>query len=298
MLNAAHTKYSVLTASINYGIGVTTSILASIVASVVVATVAYWQRFLTLPAAIAAATLGGIILFFGGWDWGVATAGSFFITALLSQRHERIAHRARSSENAGRNLQQVLANGLVLALLAGVYHSSGENYVGVAAFLGCVGAVAGDTWATTTEQFSATDPRLLTTGQCVPHGTPGAVSGIGMALTAIAGLVACALYLFVAMIIHGETTAGPVMVTLTIAAIVGAVAGSLFDSYLGAAWQALYKETDGRLTDHPVADNGSTNSYVRGWRWLSNDLVNFSNSVVGAVSAYFVWFAAGLLGVI
>lgn len=265
------------------------------VSSAVVATVAYWRSFLTLPAAIAAAILGGIILFFGGWDWAAATAGSFFITALLSQRHERIEHSATSSGNARRNLQQVLANGLLLAVLAVVYRTSGESYLGVAAFLGCVGAVAGDTWATSAAQFSATDPRLLTTGQHVAAGTPGAVTGIGTALTAAAGFVASALYLSVSTMIYGETAAGPVLVTLAFAAIIGAVAGSLFDSYLGAAWQALYTDADGRLTDYPVADNGCINNYVRGWRWLSNDLVNFSNSVVGAMSAYFVWVVAGPL---
>ncbi|MGI9285447.1 MAG: DUF92 domain-containing protein [Pseudomonadales bacterium] len=273
----------------------TPGILVSVVASVIAATIAYGRRFLTLPAAFAAATLGGIVLFFGGWDWGAATAGSFFITALLSQRHQR---STTSYEDARRNLPQVFANGLVLAVLAVVYRTGGESYVVVAAFLGCVGAVAGDTWATTSAQFSTTEPRLLTTGKRVPPGTPGAVTATGMALTAAAGFVACTLYLFSVTAFDGEIVARQIAVVLGLAAVVGALTGSLFDSYLGAALQAQYTDTEGRLTDHPLANNGDQNSYVRGWRWLSNDFVNFSNSVAGAVSAYFVCFTAKLLGVV
>ena len=73
--------------------------------------------------------------------------------------------------------------------------------------------------------------------------------------------------------------------------MVGALTGALFDSYLGAAWQALYTDSAGRLTDQAIADDGSSNSYVRGWRWLNNDLVNFSNSVAGALTALLVWIA-------
>jgi uncharacterized protein (TIGR00297 family) len=271
---------------------VTAGFWESIFVSLVAAVATYWRKFLTLPGAIAAAILGSIILFFGGWGWGATTAGSFFITALLSQLQDCDESNDSSSTSARRNLNQVLANGLLLTVLAIVYRASDANIGSVAAFLGCVGAVAGDTWATSASQFSTKGPRLLTTGQRVPAGTPGAVTGIGIALTALAGLVASVLYLSAVAILGGETAPSAVRVTLGVAAIIGAVAGSIFDSYLGAACQAIYTDADGRVTDYPAASNGRFNTYVRGWRWLSNDLVNFSNSVAGASSAYCVWIAA------
>ncbi len=270
----------------------------SVFVSLVAAAAAYWQNFLTRPGAFVAAILGSIILFFGGWGWAATTAGSFFITALISQREGSQETNKSNSTRARRNLSQVLANGLLLAMLAVVYRASDANIASVAAFLGCVGAVAGDTWATSASQFSSRNPRLLTTGQRVPAGTPGAVTGIGIALTALAGLVASILYLTVAAIVRGETAPSAVLVTLGVAAIIGAVAGSIFDSYLGAACQAIYTDADGRVTDHPAANNGRFNTYVRGWRWLSNDLVNFSNSVTGAASAYCVWIAAVWLEIV
>ena len=282
----------------NWTIAVTAGFWESIFISLVAAVAAYWRKFLTVPGAIAAAILGSIILFFGGWGWGATTAGSFLITALLSQLQDSSESNHSSSTRARRNLNQVLANGVLLTVLAIVYRASDANIASVAAFLGCVGAVAGDTWATSASQFSTRDPRLLTTGQRVPAGTPGAVTGIGIALTALAGLVASALYLSAAAILGGETAPDAVRVTLGVAAIVGAMAGSFFDSYLGAACQAIYTDADGRVTDLPVANNGRLNTYVRGWRWLSNDLVNFSNSVAGASSAFCVWIAAVWLEIV
>jgi uncharacterized membrane protein len=272
---------------------ITAGIWESLVVSLVAAMAAYWRRFLTFPAAIAAAILGGIILTFGGWAWASATAGAFVITAILSERQARVTTGEASIAKARRNLKQVIANGSLLALLAVLHRVAAGDSVFLVAYLGCAGAVSGDTWATSATQFTNSPPRLLTSGKRVPPGTPGAVTGIGIALSALAGLVASLLYLSVAMLIDGESVTVAFSIILSFAAMIGAVAGALFDSYLGAARQALYTDADGRLSDQPVADSGSINTYVRGWRWLSNDLVNFSNSVAGALSAFLVWVAAG-----
>jgi uncharacterized protein (TIGR00297 family) len=278
---------------------VTAGIWESVVISCVAATVACWRNFLTPTAAIAAALIGCIVLVFGGWDWGIAMAGSFLVTSLLSERRDRIEENDPIHANARRNLPQVLANGIVLTLLAVLYSTGNREDVGItAAFLGCVGAVSGDTWATAVARFSSKEPRLITSGTRVPAGTPGAVSGIGIALAGAAGVVASVLYFSVLMIVYRETAPGTIIITLSFAAIVGAVVGSLFDSYLGAACQAQYIGPDGQLTDHPIANNGRSNTYVRGWRWLSNDFVNLGNSVAGATSAYVVWLAFGLAKIV
>lgn len=266
--------------------------------SLVAALAAYWRCFLTLPAAVVATALGAAILFFGGWHWGAAAAGSFVLTSLLSQRQDRLENRARNFKKKPRNLNQLLANGLLLAVLAVLYRTTGENPAILAAYLGSVGAVAGDTWASAAAQFAARDPRLLTTGERVPPGTPGAITDAGLALSACAGFTASALYSFTAVLIQGETPNATVSVMLSIAATTGALAGSLFDSYLGASRQALYTDASGQLTDKPVDERGSDNNYVRGWRWLSNDLVNFSNAIAGALTAYLLWSVAATFGVV
>jgi len=276
----------------------TAGIWESSVASLLAAGAAYWRRFLTFPAAIAAALLGGIILTSGGWPWASSTAGLFFITAILSERHARVTMSEPAITTVRRNLKQVIANGILLAVLAELHRLTAGNSALIAAYLGCAGAVAGDTWATSAAQFTARSPRLLNSGKRVPPGTPGAVTGIGIALTAVAGLIASLLFLSVAAVSDGPTISVATGIALSLAAIAGAMAGALFDSYLGAACQALYTNADGRFSDQPVADSGRANSYVRGWRWLSNDLVNFSNSCAGALAAFLVWIAAGWLNLI
>lgn len=282
----------------NFGTKMTTTIWGSIAVGVLAAFSAYVCRFLTLPAAIAAAFLGVVILGFGGWDWAAVTAGSFLITALLSDRHEWLESHASRFEKVPRNSNQVLANGLLIALIAVWYRFGDGNQIIVAAYLGCVGAVAGDTWASSAAQFQRGEPRLLASKLRVPHGTPGAVTQTGFTLSALAGFVASMLYLLAATVVSGDTPPAIQAAMLSVAAVTGALAGSLFDSYLGANYQAMYEDAEGRLVDNPTAGDGTSNRYVRGWRWLDNDLVNSSNSIAGATAALIVWLFAGWLGIV
>ena len=65
------------------------------------------------------------------------------------------------------------------------------------------------------------------------------------------------------------------------------LAGSLFDSLLGATVQAIYfcpkdqKETE----RHPLHTCGTETIQIRGWKWLTNDWVNFGCGAVGALVA-------------
>ena len=71
-----------------------------------------------------------------------------------------------------------------------------------------------------------------------------------------------------------------------LAATGGGVAGSAFDSLLGATVQAIYWcDTCAKETERQVHRCGARTRQVRGWRWLGNDLVNFFASAVGALVA-------------
>jgi len=71
----------------------------------------------------------------------------------------------------------------------------------------------------------------------------------------------------------------------------GGLIGALFDSLLGATVQAIYhcprcqKETE----QHPAHNCGTPTILLRGWRWLSNDRVNFLSSILGAAVSAGVW---------
>lgn len=73
--------------------------------------------------------------------------------------------------------------------------------------------------------------------------------------------------------------------------ILGGLAGSTFDSLLGATVQGIYycflcqKETEAS-----VHRCGQPAQHLRGWRWLNNDVVNFASSIVGSlIAGLFGW---------
>jgi uncharacterized membrane protein len=70
---------------------------------------------------------------------------------------------------------------------------------------------------------------------------------------------------------------------LIIAAAIGGLVGSLFDSFLGATVQAMYfSDTRNKETEKAIEHDGTPNRLIRGRRWLNNDWVNFISSVIGA----------------
>jgi len=68
----------------------------------------------------------------------------------------------------------------------------------------------------------------------------------------------------------------------------------MVDSLLGATVQAIYRYPNGKETERVVGRDGTPNSFVRGWRWMNNDLVNFSSSLVGGLVAVIVYLILNL----
>lgn len=261
--------------------------------SSIAAAVVFWRGLLTPAAALLAALFGAVILRCAGWPMAVSVAGAFLLTSFLSLRRDRIEGAPGNAVNARRDALQIFANGFLVALLAALQATgTGEPTAFDAAMLGCIGAVAGDTWATELARFSPHKPRLITTLRQVEAGTPGAVSVAGLLLSAAAGTVTSLLFLVAALITEQAMGAPLQSAALVLAATIGALAGSAFDSLLGATCQAQFADQQGKVTDRPMTASGRSNRYLKGRRWLGNDFVNFGNSVAGATVAYGVWVLA------
>jgi uncharacterized protein (TIGR00297 family) len=192
-----------------------------------------------------------------------------------------------------RDVGQVLANGAWGAVIAVAYASTPQALLW-AAFVGAMASVTADTWSTELGVLSRSQPRLITTGQSVPVGTSGGVSALGMAATVTGGLL-IGLTIFLLHGLHSLVTGrllGWADLWIIFVGLMGGLAGSLFDSLLGATVQGIYycdrcaKETE--KTRHAC---GQVTRLVRGYRWLSNDMVNLFSSIVGSGAAVAVaWF--------
>jgi len=260
-----------------------------------------YQRQALSKSGVAGAILTGTIIFgFGGWIWGMLLITFFVLSTLLSkykaQRKATLAEKfAKGSQ---RDIWQALANGGAGTLLALARFWAPHPALFIA-FTGAMGAVNADTWATELGVLSKRPPRLITTGKPVELGTSGGISVLGTLATLAGGLaigLAAALYMALDKLFGGPGTEGLGMtgpwpvVGMLLATSLGALAGSLCDSLLGATVQVIYY-SQGRQkeTEKAIDPDGSPNRQIRGWAWLNNDWVNFISSLTGALVSAAIW---------
>jgi uncharacterized protein (TIGR00297 family) len=262
-----------------------TQLLAGLALAGFIGWLAWRLGSLSFSGALAATLTGGLIFGLGGLAWAVLLLAFFISSSLLSRlfaSRKRVLSE-KFSKGSRRDWAQVAANGGLGALLA-VAHVlfPGQAWPWIL-FAGAMAAVNADTWATELGVLSPTPPRLITNGKTVERGASGAVSLWGsLAALGGAGLIAVLAALFSA----GQYGPGQA-VAILVAATLGGLCGSFFDSLLGATVQAIYwcpacgKETE----RHPLHTCGTKTSHYRGWRWLDNDWVNALASLVGALVA-------------
>lgn len=244
-----------------------------------IAFVAYRRGSLATSGATGAVILGTTIFGLGGWQWGVLLVLFFVSSSALSHFKEgRKAQLAEKfSKGSQRDIWQTLANGGAGAVCV-IGNFIWPHPAWWAAYVGAIATVNADTWATELGVLSQTAPRLITTGRTVEAGTSGGISfaGTGAALAGAALIALCAA-LFPPF---PNFPFFPALLFLTLSGLLG----SLIDSLMGATVQSIYyctvcqKETE-RTPTHTC---GQPTRYLRGWRWLENDWVNFISSVAGA----------------
>lgn len=251
---------------------------------ILVAAAAWRLGALNTSGAWAAAISGGLIFGLGGWRWAALLLTFFISSSLLSRAFAK--RKANLSEKFSKGSQrdwgQVLANGGLGALLV-LGYAWWPDWVWIwIAYAGAMAAVNADTWATELGVLNKTAPCLITSGEIVEPGTSGGVSLTG----SLAALGGAALVGLVSVLVF------PIGWQLGVAAILGGLAGSFFDSFLGATIQAIYycpacqKETE----RYPMHTCGTATLWQRGWHWLDNDWVNFACSVMGALTAVLIFF--------
>jgi uncharacterized protein (TIGR00297 family) len=262
-----------------------------ILLGILIALLAWRAGALSGSGAWAAAVTGGLIFGLGGLPWAALLMAFFVSSSVLSRLFgkQKSALAEKFSKGHRRDWGQVLANGGLGALLAvvhGLFPSASWTW---AAFAGAMAAVNADTWATELGVLSKKAPRLVTTLQPVERGSSGGVTLLGT----MAALGGAAFVALIALLSNWRESEWELLA----AAVLGGVAGSYFDSLLGATVQAIYhcptcnKETE----RHPIHTCGIATTQVRGWRWMDNDVVNWFCSLMGALVTVLLWkLLAGL----
>jgi len=270
-----------------------------------IAILAWRVHALSASGAAAAAVTGGLIFGLGGLPWAALLLAFFISSSGLSKAYARrkASVNEKFSKGSRRDWGQVLANGGLGALLAVAHAAFPAQVWPWLAFAGAMAAVNADTWATELGVLSSKPPRRITTGKVVERGASGGITALGT-LAALAGALligglavaftaSAAAFTASAVAFTASAAALPASASFTdrrwLAALAGIIplaglAGSLFDSFLGATLQVIYrcpaceKETE----RHPRHLCGAQTVQIRGWRWLNNDWVNFACSLAGA----------------
>jgi uncharacterized protein (TIGR00297 family) len=290
-------------------------LLTGLLLSSIIGVLANRRRSLSRSGVAGAVITGTLMFGLGGFACGLLLIAFFVTSSLLS--HYKAARKQVVAEHfdkgGQRDLGQALANGgaaTAFAACAGIALIAGATpqtlTLCFAAMLGALATANADTWATELGVLSKSPPRLITRPrQVVEAGTSGGVSRDGT-LAACGGAILIGL---VNLLLHGlaalgfgdapvpwlvaYNTAGPVPfapLALIPVALLGGLAGTMFDSLLGATIQAIYySEKRHKETEKRYERDGTPNRLLRGWPWLNNDWVNFSATMAGALVGAAVW---------
>jgi uncharacterized protein (TIGR00297 family) len=249
-----------------------------------VAFAAYRVHSLSKSGAFASAFVGTIIFGIGGLQWAILLLAFFITSTALTRAFKKRKQglNEKFSKGGQRDAGQVFGNGGVATFFAALHFFVPHETWPFILFAAALAAVNADTWATELGVLNPNPPRMLTDlRKRVEKGTSGGVSlfGTGAALLGSAVIAALAV-LFPP---DGFSLNIGIFLLITFAGL----AGSLFDSLLGATVQAMYFcPADNKETEkHPLHTCGTETIHIRGWKWLDNDWVNFACGAMGVLAA-------------
>jgi uncharacterized protein (TIGR00297 family) len=250
-----------------------------------VASVISWKvGFLDASGAVTAFLLGMLIFGLGGWQWTCPILIFFVLSSLLSKmgKHKKAQLTETFEKGDRRDWAQVLANGGVggILILVSVLLADEIWYLVYLAFLA---AATADSWGTEIGTYFRGQPRLITTFKKVQPGTSGGVSIIG----SVGGFIGAFLIGLCGWYFLQTAVSFSTIVPLITAA---GILGSLFDSFIGALFQAQYLcSICGNVTERVLHCNETPTTLLRGKVFLNNDSVNFIANTSAAMVVWVVW---------
>lgn len=250
-----------------------------IVFGIIIAIALFYWRLLSRSGAVATFLLASLLYGIGGLHWTVPILVFFVLSSVLSKlgspRKASLATVFEKSDE--RDYAQVAANGGVAGLLVMLSYLFPEQDF-YPLYIGSVAAVTADTWGTEVGVLSKSDPVLITTFARTTRGTNGGISLIGF----FAGMTGAGV---IGLSAHGWITSWNFLPKVVLAGTIGAVV----DSLLGATVQAQYRcEVCQTVTERRIHHDSPT-TLVHGYRWMTNDAVNWACAITGALVMYFFY---------
>jgi uncharacterized protein (TIGR00297 family) len=258
-------------------------LLIGLLCSTGIGLLAYRRHSLSRNGIAGAVATGTTTFGLGGPTWGLSLIFFFISSSLLS--HFRAAAKSKTaadkfSKGSQRDLAQVAANGGVATAMAlgyGLSQATAWRSAYAAGYVGALATANADTWATEIGVLSRQVPRLITNGETTTPGTSGGVTLLGASAAASGALAEGIVF----SLLQKRRS-----LLLPINALLSGFTGSLIDSLLGATVQAMYYCPNcQKETEKHVHVCGTPTTYLRGIRWIDNDVVNFLATLSGSIIA-------------
>jgi len=250
------------------------SISAGFLIAFVIVFISYRVKFLSFSGSVATFFLAGTIFSMGGIKWSIPILTFFILSSILSKlRKKKNAEIELFFEKSGvRDYLQVLANGGIGGVFV-IVNFFFPNEIYFMLYLSSLSAVCADTWATEIGTWRRTDTYNILNLKPIEQGVSGGISLIGT-FGAFLGSLAIAL----SGLFWNELS--PVNYFLLI--VFSGLLGSFFDSFLGATVQSQNKCNVCRKITEREIHCGKEAGYHKGWKLVTNDMVNFLSGLAGA----------------
>lgn len=266
------------------------SLCLGLLGSTIVAFFAYILQALTLSGCVALMIVGALAFTFapsGSWLLLFLFFGSSLLIHRLKNLSQKIPSQQLDNSGTIRNGKQVFANSAPFLLTCIAYFFTKEMYWLIACGSTLAGAAA-DTWSSEVGALSKKAPRNILDFRREKPGSSGAVSILGTWAAVFASLLIAGSFYLLVRLFHPTIVSG----YFFILPLLCGFSDSLIDSVLGATLQAKYlcivcgKKTEKR--NH----HGQPALLVHGFRWLTNDGVNFLSGLLTLVLSIILtlWF--------
>jgi len=257
----------IMSSAINYAAGLALLALLAVLAK---------KRRALDTKGVVAALVVGLTLLATSWI-ALALMMVFFLssTALTLFRYKEKERVGAAERKGGRSAAQVLCSGAVPAALVGISLLTPECRAQL--LLAAASAIAyanADTWASEIGSLSKSQPFLIVNPSVrVPPGVSGGITMLGE-VGAASGSALIALTYFL-------LTGGNALLAFLLG-----WAGEVMDAILGAVLQVKYECPRCKvLWDHPVHICGSEAVYLRGSKWMKNEVINLVTELVVVLAA-------------